>query len=153
MTNAANAVVDVLGEALLPKQTIINIPPPPHTPGGGGGGGQLPNNALSADATKTLRINANASGKNVSYVLHPRTSDAFPKGQQWPQYDTLRLAPNFDKVFGALMHYSNNFIGFVSAPTNRDPDSGSIFLLSRRVSFQLTLSFHITKLNWNDSDR
>ena len=69
MTNAANAVVDVLGEALLPKQTIINIPPPPHTPGGGGGGGggggQLPNNALSADATKTLRINANASGKNV----------------------------------------------------------------------------------------
>ena len=60
MTNAANAVVDVLGEALIPKQTIINIPPPPHTPGG-----QLPNNAPSADANKTLRINANASGKNV----------------------------------------------------------------------------------------
>ena len=28
---------------------------------------------------------------------------------------------------------------------------GSIFLLSPRVSFQLTLSFHITKLHWNNS--
>ena len=28
---------------------------------------------------------------------------------------------------------------------------GSIFLLSRRVSFHLTLSFHMTKLHWNDS--
>ena len=28
---------------------------------------------------------------------------------------------------------------------------GSIFLLSRRVSFHVTLSFHMTKLHWNDS--